>query len=47
MFNCNGDFASQETTLGETQNGLQFSQSSAPETPIQGNLFIKIFIIIY
>ena len=45
MFNCNGDFASQETTLGETQNGLQFSQSSAPETPIQGIFSLKYLLL--
>ena len=28
ILNCNGDFASQETVLGETNNGLKFSQTS-------------------
>ena len=28
VLNCNGDFASQETILGETNNGLKFSQTS-------------------
>ena len=35
----------QETTLGETQNGLQFSQSSAPETPIQG--ILKKYLLLF
>ena len=30
ILTCNGDFASQETCLCETNNGLQYSQSSAP-----------------
>ena len=25
VLNCNGDFASQETILGETNNGLKFN----------------------
>lgn len=40
-FSCNGDFASQETTLCETNNGLQFSQSANEENPIQGIFSLK------
>ena len=42
---CNGDFASQETCLSETNNGLQFSQSAAPETPIQGIFCLKYLLL--
>ena len=41
FFSCNGDFASQETTLCETNNGLQFSQSSTEDNPIQGIFSLK------
>jgi len=42
---CTGDFASQETCLCETNNGLQFSQSAAPETPIQGIFCLKYLLL--
>ena len=41
FFMCNGDFASQETTLCETNNGLQFSQSTSDDNPIQGVFSLK------
>jgi proliferating cell nuclear antigen len=40
-FSCNGDFASQETILCETNNGLQFSQSANEDNPIQGIFSLK------
>ena len=33
LLNCSGDFASQETILGETNNGLKFNQVSPAELP--------------
>jgi len=42
---CNGDFACQETCLCETNNGLQFSQSASPETPIQGIFCLKYLLL--
>ena len=48
IMSCQGDFACQQTSLSETNNGLQFSQLSSPaEIPYTRNIFIKIFIIIY
>ena len=44
ILNCCGDSASQETCLCETNNGLQFTQSAAPETPIQG-IFSKYLLL--
>ena len=41
ILHCDGDFANQETTLCETQNGLNFSKSSGPELPIQGVFSLK------
>lgn len=41
ILNCSGDFASQETTLGETNNGLKFNQTSPESLPIQGEFSLK------
>ena len=46
ILNCNGDFASQETVLGETNNGLKFSNFSLRDT-YTGVLFTQISVIIY
>ena len=45
MLNCEGDFASQETILCETQNGLSFSKSSKIESPIQGIFSLKYLLL--
>ena len=45
ILSCCGDFATQETCLCETNNGLQFSQSAAPETPIQGIFSLKYLLL--
>jgi len=45
MLGCNGDFASQETILGETNNGLKFNQTSPEELPIQGIFSLKYLIL--
>jgi len=42
---CNGDFASQETCLSETNNGLQFSNYASPEKPIQGIFCLKYLLL--
>jgi len=44
ILNCVGDFASQETVLGETNNGLKFNQKSEQEAPIQGIFSLKYLI---
>ncbi len=41
ILNCSGDFACQETILGETNNGLKFNQVSPKELPIQGLYSLK------
>ena len=41
ILNCSGDFASQETILGETNNGLKFNQVSPKELPIEGLYSLK------
>jgi len=45
LLNCTGDFASQETVLGETNNGLKFNQVSPKELPIQGVYSLKYLIL--
>lgn len=45
LLNCSGDFASQETTLGETNNGLKFNQVSPEELPIQGVYSLKYLVL--
>lgn len=45
ILGCSGDFASQETILGETNNGLKFNQTSPEELPIQGIFSLKYLIL--
>ena len=45
MFNCEGDFANQETILSETQGGLNFSLTPSPELPIQGVFSLKYLLL--
>ena len=45
ILNCDGDFANQETILCETQEGLSFSKSTAPEKPIQGIFSLKYLLL--
>ena len=45
MFNCDGDFANQETILSETQGGLNFSLTPSPELPIQGVFSLKYLLL--
>ena len=45
VLSCDGDFASQETVLGETNNGVQFTASKAPEYPIQGVFSLKYLLL--
>ena len=45
VLSCNGDFASQETVLGETDNGIQFTSCKSSEYPIQGIYSLKYLIL--
>jgi len=45
ILGCTGDFASQETCLCETNNGLQFTQATTPELPIQGIFSLKYLLL--
>lgn len=48
-FECNGDFASQETLLKENKDnkneGLKFSMHSTPDKPIQGIFSLKYLVL--
>ena len=44
ILNCNGDFANQETILGETTDGLTFNQITT-DAPIQGVFSLKYLIL--
>jgi proliferating cell nuclear antigen len=49
MFECRGDFASQETILKENKDnnneGLKFSMHSTPDKPIQGIFSLKYLVL--
>ena len=50
IFECDGDFASQETILNETKDknkseGLKFSLTSDPDKPIQGIFSLKYLVL--
>ena len=45
ILNCTGDFASQETILCETNNGLKFNQFSSEQHPVQGVYSLKYLIL--
>ena len=45
IFSCKGDFASQETILGETSNGLNFIKTSADTEIIQAYYNLKMLVI--
>jgi len=50
IFECAGDFASQETILNETKDknkstGLKFSVTSDPDKPIQGVFSLKYLVL--
>jgi proliferating cell nuclear antigen len=45
IFSCEGDFAKQETILGETSNGLNFVKSSTENNVIQGYYNLKHLVL--
>ncbi len=45
ILNCEGDFACQQTILGETNNGLKFNQVPESEFPIQGIYSLKYLVL--
>lgn len=45
ILNCTGDFAVQETILGETNNGLKFNQITSEDKPVQGMYSLKYLML--
>ena len=45
IFSCKGEFASQETIIGETNNGLNFVKSSTEDNIIQGYYNLKHLVL--
>ena len=47
IFKCDGDFASQTTILGETQNGLKFNQNLLDESHIVQGIFSLKYLVLF
>ena len=45
IFSCKGDFATQETRLGETNNGLTFVKNNKPHEIVQGFYALKHLVL--
>jgi proliferating cell nuclear antigen len=45
IFSCKGEFASQETIIGETTNGLSFVKHSNDDNIIQGYYNLKHLVL--
>ncbi len=45
IFSCKGEFASQETIIGETNNGLNFVKSATEDNIIQGYYNLKHLVL--
>ena len=45
IFSCTGQFASQETSIGETNTGLSFVQNQNPDEIVQGVFALKHLIL--
>ena len=45
IFSCKGDFCSQETIIGETQEGMSFVKNQKPEQIIQGVFALKHLVL--
>ena len=45
IFSCKGDFCSQETVIGETQEGMSFVKNQNPDQIIQGVFALKHLVL--
>tara|TARA_A100001015_G_scaffold319463_1_gene442408 strand:- start:2054 stop:2869 length:816 start_codon:yes stop_codon:yes gene_type:complete len=45
VFSCKGDYATQETTIGETHTGMSFIQNCNPEEVVQGIFALKHLVL--
>ena len=45
IFSCNGEFASQETSIGETHTGMSFLKNQNPDGIVQGVFALKHLVL--
>lgn len=45
MFNCTGDFASQDTCIGEANSGMSFIKNQNPDEIVQGLFALKHLVL--
>ena len=45
IFSCKGDFATQETIIGETNTGLSFKKNNQPKEVVQGIFALKHLVL--
>ena len=45
IFSCKGDFCSQETIIGETDDGMNFAKNKKPDEIIQGEFALKHLVL--
>lgn len=45
IFSCKGEFATQDTIIGETHTGMSFIQNSNPEEVVQGVFALKHLVL--
>jgi proliferating cell nuclear antigen len=45
IFRCKGEYADQETIIGETQSGMSYIQNCNPEEVIQGLFALKHLVL--
>jgi len=45
IFSCKGDFCTQETKLGQTNNGMTFVKNTQPDTIVQGYFALKNLVL--
>ena len=45
IFSCKGEFATQDTIIGETHTGMSFIQNSNPEEVVQGIFALKHLVL--
>jgi proliferating cell nuclear antigen len=45
IFSCKGDFATQETIIGETNTGLSFKKNNQPKEVVQGVFALKHLVL--
>ena len=47
IFSCKGDYAEQQTIIGETNSGMSFIQNNNPDKVIQGIFALKHLVLFF